>query len=655
MIVWAGFGGSTPVHVAAQDADVSTRGTTDESTDTYLSAVDLLPSSVVGLVQIPDVPEFCQTAETTHIGEFLDDPALQPFFDAQRQRARDYIKSANEKIGLTVRQLYDVASGEAVFAYVPVPSDRRRPSALCASVDVRGRADAVAEVLAQIDRDLKSNRWSRSDTPHRGQTIRVYTQAAKPGQLRIEQIVLHHDGDRLIATDHDVVARAMIDAVAGDRPEKTIAQDDDFRSIQTRAADAVASTAGEAGCKVAARWFARPFAMGRVIRDTFKIDRGDKVNILRLLETHGFDVFRAAGGIVLVGGDPYDWLHHGYVLATPNANNAGDDDPRYRGAAKMVHFGSRPIGEIPDWVPPQTSAMTNVHFDVAAAFWASEPMVNDVFRDDVFRNMIDGAKNDPKGAQIDLENDVLPTLDDDVWVIRDTKLPVTSDSQRVLGAIRLKDYARLAPAFRRLMDFEQTATKLDAAAGIDAYRMQPEEDPEFGDIETDIFDFDDDEPEDDASDQQPLLDHWAIGIVRSGGDAGDYLLVASHDAFLLEIATRIQAGTSGETLAADPDVQTLQNFLREMAGPSVAGHNMLRMRLSFRPRYDLLRQGKLLQSDSIGASIIRRFVQSDTLDPDDVRADLLPPFEKIERHFPNGAMFFETIDDGFSMTGFFLK
>ena len=40
---------------------------------------------------------------------------------------------------------------------------------------------------------------------------------------------------------------------------------------------------------------------------------------------------------------------------------------------------------------------------------------------------------------------------------------------------------------------------------------------------------------------------------------------------------------------------------------------------------------------------------------EDMNAAKLPPIEKIQKHLPDGGNYFETIKDGWSMTGFLLK
>ena len=108
-------------------------------TATYKSAIELLPDSVAGMVRIPNLPRFCEAWEKTSIGKLVDDEAMQPFIEAQRERAKNYLEAFDNKVGVRPEDLYEMASGELVISWLPFPNDKRRPFALCVIADVRGR------------------------------------------------------------------------------------------------------------------------------------------------------------------------------------------------------------------------------------------------------------------------------------------------------------------------------------------------------------------------------------------------------------------------------------------------------------------------------------------------------------------------------------
>ena len=66
----------------------------------YLGAVSLLPASTAGVVRIPELPAFCDAWEKTQIGQMLKSDDMQPFLDAQRDRASSYFDTLDRKIGV---------------------------------------------------------------------------------------------------------------------------------------------------------------------------------------------------------------------------------------------------------------------------------------------------------------------------------------------------------------------------------------------------------------------------------------------------------------------------------------------------------------------------------------------------------------------------
>ena len=69
------------------------RAQEDPPTEAYQSAIELLPDSVAGMVRIPNLPRFCEAWEKTSIGKLIDDEAMQPFIEAQRERAKNYLEA----------------------------------------------------------------------------------------------------------------------------------------------------------------------------------------------------------------------------------------------------------------------------------------------------------------------------------------------------------------------------------------------------------------------------------------------------------------------------------------------------------------------------------------------------------------------------------
>ncbi len=82
------------VPVIAQEADphVGADAPAGNEQAKYVPAIQLLPDSVAGLIRIPNLPKFCDAYEKTHAGQLMDEESMQPFIEAQRARAKNYLR-----------------------------------------------------------------------------------------------------------------------------------------------------------------------------------------------------------------------------------------------------------------------------------------------------------------------------------------------------------------------------------------------------------------------------------------------------------------------------------------------------------------------------------------------------------------------------------
>jgi hypothetical protein len=240
-------------------------------------------------------------------------------------------------------------------------------------------------------------------------------------------------------------------------------------------------------------------------------------------------------------------------------------------------------------------------------------------------------------------------------LITDNQRPAGIDSERMLVAIRISDAEAVKLAVRKAMEVEPDASQMDVLSGVEIWQVQRGETTD--DFEAELFggelNF-----EEDLSDEQtpPLLDRWAIALVEKGsGSDAAYLMFSSHPDLLVDTARRIQEGAGGG-FGHDAGAEKVVAAMKSLGASDVAYDRLVRTRIALRVKYELLRQGKLRDSDSVLAKLIRRLVEEeDATEPEPINAGTLPPLEEIEQHFPDGGGFLETTDDGWKMTGFLLK
>ncbi len=638
-----------PHQVLAQEKAAEVEPADAAEVDRFVSALDLIPQSAAGLVRIPNLPDVCNAGPKTHIGMLLDEPDMQPFIEAQRDRAEKYIKSMETSLGLRPQDLYDIASGEVVAAWLPFEKDQRRPYALCVIADIRDRKGLAEQALVTIDEDLKAGGANRVDTKHRNQTVRVYNTKPKPGQLKIEQVAITLSDERIIAADRDTVVFDLLDAIAGQPKDQPIRSVADFQSVMKQSRDSIQASEND-NATDAVEWFARPFPMARILRKSLNVDRGNEVDILKLLENQGFDAVKAAGGVAVIAGEKFDVLHRGIILAPPTAPMPD----RYAKAAKMLQLDNAPLSPVPAWIPEEAASFTRLHWNIERAFWAAEPLVNEALDDDIFRSMVEGIRDDEEGPQIDIENNVLPNLDNQIILVTDNTLPAGPSSERVLVAIRIKDAKAIGDAVRKAMEVEPDATLMDAVPGIEIWRVQRGGgSEEFDDQFLSDLGFDE-EAKQDAS--PPLLDHWAIAVIDKGPNSTvPYLMFSSHPDLLVQVAQSVR-GKAASGFADQGSVKEIVSAMKTLGAESVSVDRVVRTDRSLRIKYELLRQGRLDESDSVLSTLVRRiFEKQEGAPPEKVDAAMLPPIQEIEQHLRPGGGFVEMTDDGMTLNGFLLK
>ena len=617
----------------------------------YSPAIELLPDSVAGLVRIPNMPRFCAAWEQTSLGRLFKDESMQPFIESQRSRTKTYFESFDNKVGVRPEDLYEIASGEVVISWLPFDKDKRRPFARCVVADTRGMRVKADKALQKIDDDLTTGGWVRQDSKHRGQTVRIYHTKPKPGQLKFEQIAITLSDARIIAADRDSVVTDLLDAIAGEPKGDPIAKLPTFKTVLTRSSQAIQGPIKSGGGTISLEWFAKPFQMARIIRESLDVDRGNQVDIVKLLENQGMDAIQAGGGILAMAGEKFDLLHRGYILAPPTTS----EPSKYEMAAKMLQFQNSPLDSIPAWVHPDAASFNRLNLDFEEAFWASETLINEAFGDEIFRDIIEGIRDDEDGPQIDLAKNVLPNLDQQLILITDNTLPSDLNSERMLIALRISDAEAIKKAINKAMKVEPDASIMDVLPGVEIWRVQRGENND--DLDADLFKdleigFGDEETEE----APPLLDHWAIGMVDKGLSSDvPYLMFSNHPDLLVKTAKRILEGGEA-SLANEPRIKAVMKSMEQLGCKEPAFDRLFRMRLTLRAKYQLMRQGKLKESDSVLASFYRRFLEDEEGDDAQaLNASKLPPLEKIEKYLPDGASYFETIEDGWSLSGFLLK
>ena len=94
LFLGASLGVTLPLGSAAcQAQDGESEEEVGEGALQYVPATKLLPESTAGLLRIPNFPALVEAWEQTHIGQLTEEPAMKPFLEAQKKRAKNFANS----------------------------------------------------------------------------------------------------------------------------------------------------------------------------------------------------------------------------------------------------------------------------------------------------------------------------------------------------------------------------------------------------------------------------------------------------------------------------------------------------------------------------------------------------------------------------------
>lgn len=603
------------------------------------SVITLLPKAAQGYVRVIDMPRLRERWDTTELAKFAKDPALKSFWEDQRQDIETRLADAGWQLNIEAARLVDVASGEAVLSWIANPENRRKPYALALIVDVAGRTKDTEELLASVDKQLKGKGATAKSLKVGAETVLQYTLPRKPGELLLQETFYSIAKDRLIASDDLALVEKMLAAQVKPSADSLV-EDTDYQTAIKRV-DGLLNR-GEI------EYFVRPIGLARVIREISGKREGSRsTDVLKVLEDQGFGHFRAVAGRVEVGAEGMDMLHQGAVIAPKPLP----------GSAAIVNTPNEVSWKLPDWIGGDVSAMINICWNIQESFWKSEGLMDGLADSPgVFKQFVKGMAENETGPKVDIAKEVLPYLTNDIISLSDCKEPITVDSRRTMIALRVLEPAKLFKVLERVMNNEPDA-KLVEFEGHKLWKVVREDSAEgleidAGDLGADFGEFGD-QPMQSKPEDEPWLSNWAITIY------GDQLMFASHAELIQDCILQAKSGKPSP-LASDVEYVRARKAIEQLAnGRTGCSWQVLRSDLSYRVQYELFREGKLPQSQSMAATIMERLTQPKKelrgKEKQQIDGTKLPPFDQIRGYLQPGGMMFESTDDGWVYTGFLLS
>jgi hypothetical protein len=554
----------------------------------------LLPKTTVGLVSATNAVRLTEQWNTTQLGKLIAGPVMKPFQDDFRAQMQAQWSSLGERLGIHLDDLRGVSTGEASLALLEPQSGTAAVSLL---LDVSGNLNKAQGLLAKARANL-TGRGAR-ETIHKIRGIFVYVYDVP---LPKDQQVAAGRGGAAAAASTGQTIYFLTENLFGACDDLTVVQDILARLAVAGQPGSLSQVAGyQMVMKRCAadppqhvpsiRWYIYPLGFVEAVRAATPEEKRPKgKTIVEIMRNQGYAAFKAVGGYVDVSADGYQILHRTAVYAPPP----------YTESMKMFVFPNGKDFVPQPWVGRDVATYFTVCVDIQNAFDNFGPLYDEIIGEKgVWAQTLESMITDPSGPQIDLKKELIANLGQRVTMVADYKLPITPTSERLLWAIETKDAAAVAKALEKCVKNDPTIKKREIAGHV-VWEIVEEEEAGMPQLKVDVPSLTpkkedgkgkSDEQDDDQSKEGHFLPHGAITVAHG------QLFIASHIDFLEKVLKPL---APNEQLATQPEFQKVWDLTFDNLGMKrQSSRSFSWTDRAVQPAYELIRQGKMPQSDSL--------------------------------------------------------
>ncbi|RIK81216.1 MAG: hypothetical protein DCC67_08385 [Planctomycetota bacterium] len=605
-----------------------------------MPADQIMSAATRGFVSIGDFRRLEQQWNQTQMGLLVKDEAMQPFIKDLRGQIERKLSDTRQKLGLTLEDLRDVSAGEVGIGLVEQQNNAR--AALAVTVDVTGKPQEARQLLAKIDAELAKRRATRSSVDANGVPLTMYNipPQSKDDVARVAVFFLHNDV--LAAADSRGEAEAMLGRLNG-AASNALAGVAGYQMTMQRCA-------AEAGdLPPDARWFVDPFGYARAVQSLLTTAQREKrgKDYVSILKSQGFDAIQGMGGYVnLAVNGSFDLVHRTSVYAPP----VEGAKQKYELAMQMMQLPNVTQLEPQPSIPAKLASYRTFNMDLQNAFKHFGTLFDAIAGyEHAFRDVIEGLENDPFGPQIKVEADFVQHLGTRVTLVTDYELPITTKSERYLVMAEVKNEQAIAATLKKFMEADPNARPREIN-GLQAWEILPPEEavPEL-EIGLEPAPAKSDDGNGPAHGLGPNAMSTSAVCVTNG-----HLYIASHLEYLEQVLT--EKAPAGQ-LASSSDYKQIDAALEQLIAGPIAVKTFRRSQEAYRPTYELLRQGKMPQAETLLGRVLNRLLTT----PEDeeegivrqqkIDARSLPAYEQVQHYFNPAGLAVRSVDDGWFITG----
>jgi hypothetical protein len=619
----------------------------------------LLPATTKGFISTHDVEEVRTKFKATQLGELVNDPVMKPFIEDLKTQIGAKLEKAGKRMGLKWADMEGVYGGEVALALVQPDAKDKTSHATVLIVDITGKADKAATLLAKVDANQKANRAVRSALKAGGVEMVVYTQPLAAGAKVPERAFYFIRDEVLVATDHQQVATEIAGRFAGGATD-SLATHPGFLAVMKRNADAAADS------KQQIRWFGEPFGYVEVSRAMQGGRRKRGNDILRILKDQGFTAIQGLGGYVFFNTGTVEVLHRTYIHAPAvDPSKTGERaKEKYKLAMRMLDFPNAAAPgdlEPQKWALPDVASYLTFNWKLKEAFDYSETLVDAIAGDEgVFDDIWLNLETDPNGPKINIRKELVDLLGERVTIMSDVKMPIDLKSERLMGVVEVKNPQAVGRALQKAFENDPAAKKRNIGGQI-IWELTQEEgvaEQEELKIEGAGFVSKDDETEFvSAEDEEAAAEEEGPAVLPNMAMTvyDGHLIIATHVEFIVEFIER-QGKHAG--LASIPEHKQVAAALTRLGSANDSFRFFTRTEEAYRATFELVKQNKLPQSETVVARLLNGILGAKGEGADRqpaIDGSKLPQFEAISKYLGNGGFYMQTEQNGWLIVGCLLK
>lgn len=553
-----------------------------------------------------------------------------------KQQFERKMSGARQKLGIDMDDVKAVAAGEIGLGLIEV---EKGPAAIALTIDVHGRGDAVKSLLAKVDQDLTKRKAKRSAANAGGVELTMYAIPPQNDKDIARNAVFFVHQDMLVATDSRVQAEEMIRRF-GSAPGDNLAGVPGYQQINQQCA------AEAKDLKPEVRWFIDPFNYAHAMRSLQRTDAPARhgKDYLAIFESQGFDAITGIGGYVnLALYDSFEMLHRTYVYAPAVAGNP----EKYKLAMQMLRFPNGENLTPQDWIPRQLASYRTFNMDLQNAYQHFGSLFDALAGyENAFNDVIEGLEKDPYGPQVQVNNDFIQHLGSRVSIVTDYDTPITTKSERFVIVVDVKDEKAVAAAIEKFMKADPNAHQREFEGKTVWEILPPENDVPELEIALDPL-TPAEEPGAEAA-KGAAMSTSAVCVTNG------QMFMASHMDYLKTVLSKKPAG---ETLPESGDFRQVEASINQLITGPLAARCFVRTDEAYRPTYELLRQGKMPEAETLLGRVLNRMLTTPededegVLRKQKIDGRALPSFEMVRRYFSPMGTAVRSTEEGWFIVG----